>query len=416
MQKISPSIYPKLSFFILLFLLINFEVSAQDLKFTRTPSDTTNLKLSMDANYNRPSFQVGNTGIAIGGYFEANSVYAVEDGITDGLSFQARRMSLLLSGSIAKRIKFLSEIEFSEGGNEIEIEYAAIDIAFDPLVNLRTGIVVNPIGSFNQNHDGPKYEFVERPNQAVDLLPGTFSNVGVGLYGKTYKDNWIFGYEAYLTNGFDTSIIDNEANRTSLPAAKENPERFAENFSGQPLATAKLAIGNKSFGEVGFSYMGGRYNKLEEDGLELDTKARRVDVLAFDFNTVIKPTGTAIFGEMAYVWVDVPETYTQQFGNRQWGYYFDIVQPIIKRKILDWEEATFNFATRVDYVDFNEGKFIQTGQEMGDYLFAITPAISFRPTSQTVLRLNYRYQWETDILNNPNVQTASWYFGISSYF
>ena len=325
-------------------------------------------------------------------------------------------MSLLLSGSISKRIKFLSEIEFEEGGKEIEIEYAAIDIAFDPLVNLRTGIIVNPIGSFNQNHDGPKYEFVERPNEAVDLLPGTFSNVGVGLYGKTYKDNWIFGYEAYLSNGFDSSIIDNENDRTSLPATKENPERFSENFSGQPLVTTKLAIGNKNFGEVGFSYMGGRYNKLEEDGLELDTKARRVDVVAFDFNTVINKTGTAIMGEVAYIWVDVPKTYTQQFGNKQWAWFMDIVQPVIKRKILDWDDATFNFATRLDYVDFNEGRFIQTGEKIGDHLFAITPAISFRPTAQTVLRLNYRYEWKTDILNNPNIQTATWYFGISSYF
>lgn len=416
MQNISPSTYLKTSFFIATFLLIHFGVSAQDLKFTKTPLDTTSQKLSMDANYNRPTFKIGNTGVAIGGYFEANSIYSVEDGITDGLSFQARRMSLLLSGSISKRIKFLSEIEFEEGGKEIEIEYAAIDIAFDPLVNLRTGIIVNPIGSFNQNHDGPKYEFVERPNEAVDLLPGTFSNVGVGLYGKTYKGNWIFGYEAYLSNGFDSSIIDNENDRTSLPATKENPERFSENFSGQPLVTTKLAIGNKNFGEVGFSYMGGRYNKLEEDGLELDTKARRVDVVAFDFNTVINKTGTAIMGEAAYIWVDVPKTYTQQFGNKQWGWFMDIVQPVLKRKILDWDDATFNFATRLDYVDFNEGRFIQTREKIGDHLFAITPAISFRPTAQTVLRLNYRYEWKTDILNNPNVQTATWYFGISSYF
>ncbi|WP_035479480.1 porin [Gelidibacter mesophilus] len=416
MQKILPSTYLKTSFFIAAFLLINYGLSAQDLKFKRTVSDTTSHMLSMDANYNRPSFQIGNTGVAIGGYFEANSIYAVEDGITDGLSFQSPRMSLLLSGSISKRIKFLSEIEFEEGGKEIAIEYAAIDIAFDPLVNLRAGIIVNPIGSFNQNHDGPKYEFVERPNEAVDLLPGTFSNVGFGFYGKTYKGNWIFGYEAYLSNGFDTSIIDNESDRTSLPESKENPNRFTENFSGQPLVTTKLAIGNKKLGEVGLSYMGGQYNKLEDDGFELDTKARRVDVVAFDFNTVINLTGTAIMGEAAYVWVDVPDTYTQQFGNRQWGWFMDIVQPIVKRKILEWEDATFNFAARLDYVDFNEGKFTQTGGEIGDHMFAITPAISFRPTAQTVLRLNYRYQCQTDILKNPSVQTATWFFGISSYF
>jgi len=35
------------------------------------------------------------------------------------------------------------------------------------------------------------------------MLPATWSNVGFGLFGKWYSDNWTFGYEAYLTNGFD---------------------------------------------------------------------------------------------------------------------------------------------------------------------------------------------------------------------
>lgn len=415
MQRILSSTYPKTILFLTAFL-INFGLSAQDLKLSRTPADTTQHKLSMDANYSRPTLALGNSGVAIGGYFEANTIYAVEDGITDGLSFQARRMSILLSGSISKRIKFLSEIEIEEGGKDITIEYAAVDVAFDPLFNFRGGIIVNPIGTFNQNHDGPKYEFVERPNEAVDLLPGTFSNVGFGFYGKTYKGNWILGYEAYLSNGFDSSIIDNETDRTSLPETNSNPERFEENFSGQALVTTKLALAHKKYGEIGISYMGGQYNKVEDDGAQLDTKARRVDVFALDFNTTIRKTGTAITGETAFVWVDVPETYTQQFGNKQWGWFLDIVQPVLKRKILDWDEAPFNVAARLDYVDFNEGKFTQTSGEIGDHLFAITPAISFRPTAQTVLRLNYRYQWQTDILNNPKVQTATWYFGISTYF
>lgn len=139
-------------------------------------------------------------------------------------------------------------------------------------------------------------------------------------------------------------------------------------------------------------------------------------MVAIDFHTTINKTGTTILGEGAYVWVDVPETYTQQFGDQQWGWFVDVVQPVLKRKILDWEDAAFNVAARLDYVDFNEGKFIQTGGEIGDNLFAVTPAISFRPTPQTVLRINYRYQWQKDIVNNPTVKTATWYFGISTYF
>jgi hypothetical protein len=322
---------------------------------------------------------------------------------------------MFMSASITKRIKFLSELEFEDGTKEIGIEFAAMDVAFHPALNFRGGIVMNPIGAFNQNHDGPKWEFVERPDVAVNMLPATWSNAGFGLYGKTYKGNWVFGYEAYLTNGFDNSIIDNEENRTFLPATKDNKERFEENNSGKALVTGKVAIKNRKIGEIGISYMGGVYNKFEEDGVVLD-KERRVDVFAVDMNTTIKKTGTYIVGEAVWILVDVPSTYTQQFGNKQHGAFIDIVQPVLKRKIFDWEDAVFNISARLDYVDWNVGKFNETNTEIGDDLWAITPSISFRPSSQTVFRLNYRYQLQTDILNNSPARAASWLFGFSTYF
>jgi len=393
----------------------NLQAQTLDSLVNRIPTDTSTTSMNMDAAYNRPFLTINKMPVALGGYLEANSFYSSEDGVSEGLSFQARRLTVFMSATITKRIKFLSELEFEDGTKEIGIEFAAMDVAFHPALNLRGGIIMNPIGAFNQNHDGPKWEFVERPDVAVNMLPATWSNAGFGLYGKTYKGNWILGYEAYLTNGFDNSIIDNEENKTFLPATKENEERFEENNSGKALATGKIAIKNRKMGEIGLSYMGGIYNKFEDDGVTLDQK-RRVDVFAIDLNTTIQQTGTYIVGEVVWVMVDVPSTFTQQYGNKQQGAFVDVVQPILKRKILDWENATLNLAARLDYADWNVGKFNETGTEIGDDLWAITPAISFRPSSQTVFRLNYRYQWQRDILNNPAALTATWMFGFSTYF
>ena len=378
--------------------------------------DSIRESMNMDAVYDRPFLTFDKFPVNLGGYLEANSIYSVEDGLSEGLSFQARRLTLFVSASISKRIKFLTELEFENGTEEIAIEFASMDIALHPLLNLRGGIVLNPIGSFNQNHDGPKWEFVERPDVSTNLLPATFSNAGFGIYGKTYKGAWTLGYEVYLTNGFDTSIIDNEEERTFLAAVKENSSRFEENFSDNALLNGKFAIKHRKLGELGISYMGGAYNREEVDGLQVDTKSRRVDVLALDLNTAIKKTGTRFIGEMAYIWVDVPDTFTQQFGDRQVGFFVDIVQPVLKTEVLDWEDAVLNLSLRTDYVDYNIGRFAQTNTNIGDDLFAITPAISFRPAPQTVLRINYRYQWQQDILNNPASRTATWYFGFSTYF
>jgi hypothetical protein len=116
------------------------------------------LKINMDATYDRPFLTSTKAPVSIGGYLEANTQYMQTNGKTDGLSFQARRMTIFLASSINRRIKFLSEIEFEDGTKEINIEFAAMDIELTPLLNLRGGIIMNPIGSFNQNHDGPKWD------------------------------------------------------------------------------------------------------------------------------------------------------------------------------------------------------------------------------------------------------------------
>lgn len=373
------------------------------------------LKLNMDAVYDRPLTKAGKLPVSVGGYMEANYQYAGTNGISEGHQFQMRRLTLFVASSVSKRVKFLTEIEFEDGTKEINIEFASLDFEFSPLFNFRGGIIMNPIGSFNQNHDGPKWEFIDRPFSATRMLPATWSNAGFGLFGKKYKNDWVFGYEIYFTNGFDARIINNTENKTFLPATKLNKGRFEESFNGNILTTAKVAVKNKKIGEIGLSFMGGVYNKFREEGLTLDKK-RRADVVALDFNTTIPLINAVVNGEWAWVKVNVPETYTEQFGRQQQGGFIDIVQPVYKAPVFGFEKAVVNAALRLEYVDWNRGSFKSTGGRISDHIFSLVPAISFRPTPETVIRLNYRYSWVTDLLGNPAAKSAAIQFGISSYF
>ncbi len=405
----------KIVLLILIFTGLQFFAQTDSSFVKRTPTDTSKLKMNMDAVYNRPFLTMGKFPVAVGGYVEANSSYFGTDGVTEGLSFQIPRLTIFLSSSIKKRIKFLSEIEFEEGGKEINIEFASMDIELHPLLNLRGGVIMNPIGAFNQNHDGPKWEFISRPFSATTIIPSTWSNVGFGVFGKYAKNNFVWAYEAYLTNGFDDKIISNAQGRTWLPESKKNPERFEESFNGVPLVTTKTAVRHRKVGEIGVSWMGGVYNKFEEDGLVLD-KQRRIDLYAVDLNTTLPGIKTYINGEWVWAFVDVPGTYSQAFGNKLQGGFLDIVQPVLKRKILGWENSTLNVAFRTEFVDYNVGTFNETQTNIADHLVAIVPGISFRPSQQTVIRFNYRYHWQTDLLGNPASRTAGFQFGFSTYF
>ena len=392
----------------------------------RVAVDTVKQQLNMDAIYSRPFLKAGKLPVSIGGYFEANW-QNINNNINTGLGnqFQFRRFSLFVASSISKRIKFLSEIEFENDptddpdelgkGPKIEIEYAALDIELHPLVNLRGGVILNPIGSFNQNHDGPKWEFVDRPLAMTQMLPATLSSTGAGLYGKHYTKNWLFGYEVYLTGGLNDSIIDNPQGRTFLPAANSDPGHLSNNVSGMPMTTAKLSVRNNHIGELGLSYMGGVYNTWQKEGGILDSK-RRCDVFDIDFNTKLPILKTAIRGEWAWIFVNVPPTYSPQYSNKQHGGYVDIVQPVIQRRMLGWDKAVINLAMRVEYVDWNVGYFQSTGTKMYNDVWSIVPAISFRPTPQTVIRFNYRYERQRDIIGNPFLNTGGFSLGLATYF
>jgi hypothetical protein len=381
----------------------------------RKARDTSGMVMNMDAVYNRPFLSVAKLPVALGGYLEANWQHMGTDGVSEGHQFQMRRMSLFVASGISHRLKFLSEIEFEDGAKEINIEYAALDLEVHPLLNLRGGIIMNPIGSFNQNHDGPKWEFIDRPTSATQMLPATWSNVGFGVYGKQFRKDWAIAYEVYLTNGFDDRIINNTTGRTWLPATKQNPDRFEESFNGVPLVTAKMALRNRKYGELGLSYMGGVYNKFIDDGLELDKK-RYVHVYAIDANTTLPLLKTLVNAEWAWVQIDVPVTYSQQYGSRQMGGFVDVVQPVYRKPLFGFDRSVVNIACRLEYVDWNKDTFAQTGGNIADDFFSVVPAISWRLGPQTVLRLNYRYNLQQDLLGNPAVKTAGFQAGFSSYF
>ncbi len=90
-----------------------------------------------------------------------------------------------------------------------------------------------------------------------------------------------------------------------------------------PEKTDSLKLNTDNIGEVGPPYMGGAYNKFEEDGIVFDKK-RKVKVYAVDFNTEL-PTKTFVNGEWASVNVDVPKTYKEQFGRKQQGGFIGFV-------------------------------------------------------------------------------------------
>ncbi len=114
--------------------------------------------------------------------------------------------------------------------------------------------------------------------------------------------------------------------------------------------------------------------------------------------------------------VAVPSSAGQQFGSRQWGFHADLVYPIWKTNLLNWKNVVLNTNFRIERVDYNWGTFNETGDSIGDDITALVPGVSLRFSANTVLKANYRYHWQKDLLANPASRTAGFQFGFASYF
>ena len=67
-------------------------------------------------------------------------------------------------------------------------------------------------------------------------------------------------------------------------------------------------------------------------------------------------------------------------------------------------------------MDYNVGTFVETGETRYDQIVSIMPGIGLRFGTNTVLKANFRYQWERDLLGNPTTRTVGYQFGFASYF
>jgi len=368
-------------------------------------------KTSQDAIYDRPFISIGKTNTAVGGYLEGNTNYFSEDGVSEGFSMELRRFNIFLYSTIHSRIKFLSELEFEHGAEEISLETALLDFELNPALNFRTGIILPQIGLVNANHDSPKWEFIERPLSSTEIIPSTLSEVGFGLHGKLYQDKTIFSYDAYLVNGLQENVILNDEGKTHLPSGKD-PEMFGEDNNGTPMFNAKLSLANRNTGEIGFSYYGGVYNRFNLEGNIVEEK-RSLYLIAFDVSTHIRKL--QIQGEYVHATVQVPNDLKDIYGTSQYGTFLELSYPVIKRNILGFENSVVNANLRAERIDYNVGT-TPTNMNIGDEISALAFGIGFRPSASTVIRFNYRYHLGYDFLGNPPSHLAGFQFGVASYF
>ncbi len=97
------------------------------------------------------------------------------------------------------------ESEIEQGG-EVELEQFWIQKSFCPEFNVRAGHIVVPVGGLNNAHEPFNFFTVYRPEGEFTILPSTWHDTGISLWGKT--PHW--GYEVLVTAGLDGFMFDRD--------------------------------------------------------------------------------------------------------------------------------------------------------------------------------------------------------------
>ena len=162
---------------------------------------------------------------------------------------------------------FGTEIEFEHGGNglayekedeeggEVELEQFWLQKTLSKALNLRIGHIVVPVGLNNAHHEPLSYFTVYRPEGENTIMPSTWHQTGLSLWGR-YGD---FRYEAQLLAGLNADGFTNvnwikNGNKSPLEFDVANKYGVALRVDNYTVKGLRLGLSGYYGHSIGNSY------------------------------------------------------------------------------------------------------------------------------------------------------------------
>ena len=191
-------------------------------------------------------------GLSIGGYGEAFVRVPVGErrGAKNVADFE--RFVLYVGYKFTDRILINAELEFEHagtgGGGSVSVEFATLEFLLAQEANIRSGLLLAPMGFINEIHEPPYRYGNRRPESERRIIPTTWRELGAGFYGQ------IGDYVQYRTYGM-TSFDAIGFNDTGLRGGRQKGSRVkAEDWAftgrldvtpiGGLLVGASVFVGN----------------------------------------------------------------------------------------------------------------------------------------------------------------------------
>jgi len=332
-------------------------------------------------------------GLSVGGYAEGYYRNNVSDAGDTPDQADMLRAVLYVGYKFTDNIIFNSEYEFEHATTErdgaVSVELATLDFLWKPELNFRAGLLLLPVGFLNEIHEPPFFFGVIRPQVEQQIIPTTWRDNGVGIFGS-------FGerleYRVYVTASLDAL----GARASNLREARQSgSEERAEDLAISVRADWTPFDG----GLLGASVYTGEIDQ-ERSGYP-DARFTLYEVHAqyrahgFETRALFTQTFLSHAGDLTLALRADPEAEifgtNQTIASEMLGGYVEVAYDVMRwlAPDRDWYLAPF---FRFEY--YNTQYDVPTGPAFSrNGLYEIklyNPGLSFKPHPNVVIKLDYR--------------------------
>jgi len=333
-------------------------------------------------------------GVSIGGYGEAlyeNPAGSDQSGAPSGAVDQIDllRAVAYLGYKFDDHWVLNTEIEYehavaaADTGGEVAVEFAYLDYMKSRLLNVRSGLVLMPVGLVNELHEPTVSISARRPDVERVILPTTWRELGAGVYG----DSGMLGYRAYITSSLDAAGF--TADEGIRGGRQEGSEAIAQDwaFSGRLdyVGTPGLLVGASVFtGDTG-------QDNRTPSGQKIDAHTTVFDVHADWQWRGLWLRG--LFAQTAISQANLINEFNgfvgdESVGSRQNGWYvqgvYDVLSfsPTSKMSLLPY--------VRFEQYDTQEQVPAGYARNPANDIDELTVGIAFKPIDRLIFKLDWQ--------------------------
>ena len=240
------------------------------------------------------------------------------------------RMALGLDYRMSRRGSLHTAVDFDHAAEEIELAFSYLDFDISPRLILRTGLMLMPVGPFNEHHEPTLFYSVERPHLQEKVIPVLWNEGGIGLLGDT---SFGMQYRFYVVSGLNASGF------SASNGIRGGRSRVTGGKGGAPITGDDFAVvGRMEYGISGFRTGWSGYHGGAGQGVASNTNVE-VTILEGDIRYRLKGFNlSAIYAQVAIGNAEVLSA--KKVGEKMSGwsgevaYDFRAIMPRIVHKML----------------------------------------------------------------------------------